>query len=144
MAAIAALVLLTWSRSLWVPGAGGFVTLFLLLVGWFVYTTPAIGLLPPERVAEGASGSIPTPDVSGLPPETSAMVRRGQYLFSVASCAFCHANDGSGGFKLNGAFSSGSGFGTIFIPNISSDRRCGDRRLERRGDRSCDPKRRLA
>ncbi len=144
MAAIAALVLLTWSRSLWVPGAGGFVTLFLLLVGWFVYTTPAIGLLPPERVAEGASGSIPTPDVSGLPPETSAMVRRGQYLFSVASCAFCHANDGSGGFKLNGAFSSGSGFGTIFIPNISSDRECGDRRLERRGDRSCDPKRRLA
>ena len=125
LAAMIALTLVTWSRSLWVPFAGGVVALSLFLVGWFVYATPAIGLLPPDRVADGASGSIPTPDVSGFSPEASAMVRRGHYLFAVASCAYCHTNDGSGGFKLNGAFSSGEGFGTIFIPNVTSDRETG-------------------
>ena len=122
---ILALAGLTWALSLSILVAGAIVGLALASVGWFVYTAPAISLLPPDRVADGASGSIPTPDVSGLPPERSAMVRRGQYLFTVASCAFCHFNDGSGGFKLNGAFSAGGGFGTIFIPNISSDREAG-------------------
>jgi hypothetical protein len=30
-------------------------------------------------------------------------------------------NDGSGGFTISGACSEGYGFGTIFVPNISSD-----------------------
>src|SRR5271154_6077514 len=47
------------------------------------------------------------------------MIRRGQYLFAVASCAFCHNNDGSGGFKISGGL--GTGFGAIFTSNISSD-----------------------
>jgi mono/diheme cytochrome c family protein len=96
-----------------------------LAVGWVLYATPAIGLLPPDRVADGAAGSIPTPDVSQLPPEKAAMIRRGQYLFTVASCAFCHDNDGSGGLKISGGFGSGGGFGTIFVPNISSDAAAG-------------------
>jgi mono/diheme cytochrome c family protein len=93
--------------------------------GWFIHATPAIALLPPDRVSDGAARSIPAPDVSGLPPEKAAMVRRGQYLFTVASCAYCHGNDGSGGFKVNGGFGAGGGFGTIFTPNISSDMAAG-------------------
>jgi len=89
------------------------------LAGWAVYKTPALGFLPPERIAQGASGSIPTPDVSALPPQRAALVQRGRYLFSVASCAYCHTNDGAGGAKLSG------GLGTIYTPNISSDAKAG-------------------
>ncbi len=89
------------------------------LAGWFVYETPALAILPPERVAAGAAGSIPTPDTSKLPPERAALVERGRYLFNVASCAYCHTNDGAGGAKLSG------GLGTIYTPNISSDPKAG-------------------
>jgi hypothetical protein len=75
--------------------------------------------MPPDRVAAGATKSIFTPDVAAMPPERMAMVKRGQYLFTVASCAYCHLNDGSGGFKVSG------GNGSIFTPNISSDREAG-------------------
>ncbi len=126
LAAILALVRRPSSPREWALGAAGVVALAVCgAAGWFVYATPSIALLPPDRVADGASGSIPAPDVAALPPEAAAMVRRGRYLFSVASCAYCHANDGSGGFKLNGAFSEEYGFGTIFVSNISSDRETG-------------------
>lgn len=94
---------------------GALVLLVLFAAGWFVYGTPALSVLPPDRVAEGAAGSIPKPDLARLAPERAALAARGRYLFSVASCAYCHGNDGSGGAKLSG------GLGTIFTPNISSD-----------------------
>jgi len=47
------------------------------------------------------------------------MVQRGQYLFTVASCAYCHQNDGSGGFKVSGRN------GSIVTPNISTDKEAG-------------------
>jgi mono/diheme cytochrome c family protein len=108
-------------------GFGGFIRLTVLVamgvvvlaLGFFLYRTPAISFLPPDRVADGASGSIPRPDVSKLPPQRAALVQRGRYLFANASCAFCHRNDGSGGFKVSGDF------GTIFSSNISSDRKTG-------------------
>jgi cytochrome c553 len=127
LVAILALVRRPSSWRGWILGALGAVALAVVgAVGWFVDVTPAAtAVLPPERISDAVTGSIPTPDVGGLSPETAAMVRRGEYLFTVASCAFCHMNDGSGGFKLNGAFSSGGGFGTIFTPNISSDREAG-------------------
>ena len=96
-----------------------------LAVGWILYATPAIGLLPPDRIADGAAGSIPAPDLAQVPPERAAMVRRGRYLFTVASCAYCHNNDGSGGFKISGGFGTDGDFGTIFTPNISSDAAAG-------------------
>ena len=58
---------------------------------WARYLSEDLGVaLPPDQVAAGAAGSIPTPDVAGLPAEEAAMVGRGQYLFTVASCALCH------------------------------------------------------
>ncbi len=104
----------------WVGAAAAIVVLpAAALVGWAVYETPALGFLPPERIAQGAAGSIPRPDVSGLPRERAALVQRGRYLFSVASCAYCHTNVGAGGSKLSG------GLGTIYTPNISSDVKAG-------------------
>ena len=114
------------SRRGWMLGAAGLVALALVgVLAWFVYATPAIGVFPPDRIADGAAGNIPAPDVAALPAEQAAMVGRGRYLFTVASCAFCHMNDGSGGFKLSGAYSGGYGFGTIFVPNITPDKEAG-------------------
>ncbi len=101
---------LGWSGT--ILGTVALVVLF--AAGWFVYRTPALAFLPPDRIAEGAAGSIPRPDLSKLDPQRAALVARGRYLFNVASCAYCHGNDGSGGAKLSG------GLGTIFTPNISS------------------------
>jgi cytochrome c oxidase cbb3-type subunit 2 len=120
LVALAAIVRLPSSRRGWLAAIFAIVAACLFLaIGWFVYETPAIGVLPPDQVAAGATGSIPTPDVAGLPTEQAAMVRRGQYLFTVASCALCHTNDGSGGLKVDGGV--GGDVGTIFTPNISSD-----------------------
>ena len=106
-------------------GAAGLVALALVgVLAWFVYATPAIGVFPPDRIAMGRrkhSGA----GRGALPAEQAAMVGRGRYLFTVASCAFCHMNDGSGGFKLSGAYSGGYGFGTIFVPNITPDKEAG-------------------
>ena len=124
--ALAALIRLPSSRRGWLLAALGAAAVGLAFAaGWFVYATPAIGFLPPDQVADGATRSIPAPDVSALPPEKAAMARRGQYLFTVASCALCHMNDGSGGLKINGAFGSVGAFGTVFVSNISSDRDAG-------------------
>jgi len=48
--------------------------------------------------------------------EQKALVQRGRYLFSVASCAFCHNPNGAGGSKV-----SWRPFGTLWTRNISSD-----------------------
>lgn len=89
------------------------------VVGYFLDATPAVPVIPPDRVAEGATGSIPRPDVSNLSPTRASLVQRGRYVFANASCAYCHNNDGSGGLKLSGPF------GTFFTPNISPDPNAG-------------------
>ena len=48
------------------------------------------------------------------------MAERGRYLFTVGSCALCHTNDGSGGFKV-----SWKPFGTLWSRNLTSDRDTG-------------------
>ena len=104
----------------WLGAAlGTLIFLALFAIGWFVYATPALSILPPERVADGAAGSIPNSDLSGMNVQRAALVKRGRYLFNVASCAYCHGNDGAGGAKLSG------GAGSIFTPNISSHRDAG-------------------
>jgi mono/diheme cytochrome c family protein len=90
-----------------------------LALGWFIYNMPTLSIMPPDRVAAGAAGSIYSPDISKLPPEKVSMIKRGQYLYTASSCAYCHENDGSGGFKVSGQS------GTIFTPNISSDKEAG-------------------
>ena len=91
------------------------------LVGAAVNALPALGVIPPERMADAATGSIPDPDPASLgSPEQVALVQRGRYLFTVASCAFCHGNTGGGGNKL-----SWTAFGSLWSRNISSDPRFG-------------------
>src|SRR5262249_33308584 len=87
---------------------------------WVVYELPALSVIPPERIVQGATAGNPTPDPSGLTPEERAMTSRGQYLFMVASCAFCHGPDGSGGPKI-----SWRPFGTLWARNITPDRERG-------------------
>jgi nicotinate dehydrogenase subunit B len=55
-----------------------------------------------------------------LTPEERAMTARGQYLFEVASCAFCHGPNGSGGLKV-----SWRPLGTLWVRNITPDRDTG-------------------
>lgn len=97
----------------------GFVGLGLVvcgLISWVLYALPATPVLPPEAVAEQVLSSIPPVDPAAFSnPEQVALAQRGRYLFSNISCAYCHTNDGSGGFKL-----SGEGMGTIWTRNISS------------------------
>ncbi|MGA2494461.1 MAG: c-type cytochrome [Roseiarcus sp.] len=105
------------TRGGWLRTAGFVVTgVAVLGIGYFLYATPAVSVLPPDQVANGASGSIPRPDVSQLPTEQAALMQRGRYIFANASCAYCHNNDGSGGLKLSGPF------GTMHAANLTSDR----------------------
>jgi mono/diheme cytochrome c family protein len=86
-------------------------------IGIAVYRMPALQIIPPEQIAMAATASIPRPDPAMLSrPEQAALAERGRYLFTVASCAFCHDNNGSGGAKL-----SWTAFGTLWTRNISSD-----------------------
>jgi mono/diheme cytochrome c family protein len=86
------------------------------LIGLAVYRLPALRIIPPEQLANAVTANIPKPDPATLSsPAQAALVERGRYLFTVASCAFCHGNDGSGGAKLSWA-----AFGTLWTRNISS------------------------
>jgi mono/diheme cytochrome c family protein len=90
----------------------------LALMAWLVINLPQI--VPAEQLAHAVTGSIPRPDTAKMPPHQAALVQRGAYLFTMASCAFCHGNDGSGGNKI-----SWKPFGTLYTRNISSDREAG-------------------
>ena len=97
----------------------GLVTL--VLGGWIVYALPALRLMPPEEMARAAAAGIPKPNVAPPgSPEQAVLVERGRYLFTVASCAFCHGNDGSGGLKV-----SWRPFGTLWVRNITTDQETG-------------------
>jgi mono/diheme cytochrome c family protein len=86
-------------------------------IGVAVYRMPALRIIPPEQIAHAVTASIPQPDPATLSsPEEAALAERGRYLFTVASCAFCHGNNGSGGAKI-----SWTAFGTLWTRNISSD-----------------------
>lgn len=65
-----------------------------------------------RRNTEPTMVAIDTPDA---PPH-----RRGRYVFTVASCAFCHNPNGAGGQKI-----CWRPFGTLWSRNITSDVRTG-------------------
>jgi len=86
------------------------------LIGAAVYRLPQLEVIPPEILASGAAPTAPVPDPASLKtPEQAALVARGRYLYSVASCALCHG-DGSGGSKI-----SWRPFGTLWSRNITPD-----------------------
>jgi len=90
-------------------------------LGWVLYSTPALGFIPPERVNTAITSSIPKPDPAMFRnPEQAALAARGRYLYTVASCAFCHNNTGSGGATISWRAS-----GTLWARNITSDRETG-------------------
>lgn len=93
------------------------VLLLLGLVSRVVYALPTLSFIPPEQIVSGATAGIPEPDPAGFKTQQQkALVQRGRYLFTVASCAFCHNPNGAGGQKI-----SWRPLGTLWSRNITSD-----------------------
>ncbi len=87
------------------------------LSAYVVYELPLSTLIPADQIARGATAGIPQAKPAAVAgPEKAALVERGRYLFTVASCALCHGNDGSGGLKV-----SWKPIGTLWTRNLTSD-----------------------
>jgi mono/diheme cytochrome c family protein len=112
-----------WPRTAggWLAaGAGLIVLVIVAIIVWIIYELPALSQIPPEQIVQGATAGLASPDTGALSGEERAMVARGAYLFKVASCAFCHNPDGSGGAKI-----SWRPIGTLWVRNITPDRETG-------------------
>ena len=91
--------------------------LLLVGIGWVVYSTPALGFIPPSQIHQAAASSIPEVNLAGSnDPEQAALAERGRYLYAVTSCAYCHGNNGSGGATVSWQAS-----GTLWTRNITAD-----------------------
>jgi|GEM_PF-598123 cytochrome c oxidase cbb3-type subunit 2 len=91
------------------------------VAGAIVYDLPHLAVIPPQKLAAGATAGIFRPERAALGSDgQAALVERGRYLFTVASCALCHGNDGSGGGKINW-----KPMGTLWTRNVTSDRDTG-------------------
>jgi mono/diheme cytochrome c family protein len=89
----------------------------LALLAGVIERLPALAVIPPEQIADAVTGGIPRPNPAQLSDPTSgALVERGRYLFTVASCALCHGSDGAGGAKL-----SWRPLGTVWARNLTPD-----------------------
>jgi mono/diheme cytochrome c family protein len=106
----------------WVIAIGVVVAILLLgVAGWVIAELPTLSFIPPDQIISGATGGIPDPDLAALKtPEARALVHRGRYVYTIASCAFCHNPNGAGGQKI-----SWRPFGTLWTRNITSDKRTG-------------------
>jgi mono/diheme cytochrome c family protein len=111
---IASMVLAIRPDLWWPLGRRSWAGVAVCSIGMLIYSTPMLGVLPADMVANGAVREVPQPDTSGLSREQAALVERGRYLFTSASCVLCHLADGAGGLKLSGLP------GTLFTSNISS------------------------
>jgi mono/diheme cytochrome c family protein len=110
----------TWGG--WLAAAlTGAALMVVAVVGWVLYGLPALRVIPPDEIARTVTASIPRPGPPGTAsPEQTALAARGRYLYTVASCALCHGNDGAGGAKI-----SWTAFGTLWARNITPDRDTG-------------------
>ena len=96
------------------------VVVITLLTG-IIVRLPALAVIPPEKIADAVAGGVPRPDPARLAdPPQRALVDRGRYLYTVASCALCHGSDGAGGAKL-----SWRPLGTVWARNLTPDRETG-------------------
>ncbi|HWW88331.1 MAG TPA: cytochrome c, partial [Vicinamibacterales bacterium] len=101
----------------------GVVVLIVVVGGivWIVSALPTLSVIPPEAIIQGATGGIPDADAMRIEsPEERNLVKRGQYIYTIASCAFCHNPNGSGGQKI-----SWRPFGTVWTRNLTSEARTG-------------------
>ncbi len=92
------------------------------VAGWVLYEPGPMDFAGGRRVALAAySGTRPT----GAPAELGQtdLITRGQYLTAAADCAPCHTADG--GKPFAGGFAFNLPFGTIYSPNITSDKETG-------------------
>lgn len=97
--------------------ASGAALLLICGVGYFWYQLPLLGVIPPEKIVAGATAGIPEPIASAMrTKEQISLAARGRYLYTVASCALCHGNDGRGGLKI-----SWKPMGTLWSRNITPD-----------------------
>ena len=110
------------TRRGWWFTIGAILVLILIgVLGWIFYSLPMLKFIPPKQIVSGATAGIPEPNPAFFKsPEHQQMVERGRYLYSVASCAFCHRPSGEGGRKI-----SWQAFGTLWIRNITSDTKTG-------------------
>lgn len=101
---------------------GGIAALVLLAVlAYLFYELPLLSMIPPDQIVAGAAAGIPEPKAALLTTsEHTALVQRGRYLYTVASCALCHGNSGRGNFKV-----SWKPMGTLWSRNITSDSNAG-------------------
>jgi len=106
----------------WIKLMAGVTALVLIVLACaLVYELPHLRVIPPEKLAEGATADIFKPDPATFGTvEQAALVERGRYLFTIGSCALCHHNDGSGGSKI-----SWKPMGTVWSRNLTSDRDTG-------------------
>lgn len=89
----------------------------LMFVGYALYEAPQLSLIPPDVLAQSATGAQPKLNLTSVStPEQKVMVQRGRYLYMVASCALCHGASGSGGAKVNW-----QAMGTLWTRNITPD-----------------------
>jgi mono/diheme cytochrome c family protein len=101
--------------------AGCVVVVFVGALLAMVYALPQLTIIPPGQIAAAATAGIPSVDPAVLgSPERIAMAERGRYLFTVASCALCHRNDGRGGAKV-----SWKPMGTVWSANLTPDPQAG-------------------
>jgi mono/diheme cytochrome c family protein len=82
-----------------------------------LYLLPLLGVIPPAQLIAGATVGLPPTDSARLGSAGRvALVARGRYIYSVASCALCHNPNGAGGFKV-----SWKPMGTLWARNITPD-----------------------
>jgi mono/diheme cytochrome c family protein len=94
----------------------------LVVAGWMLLEPGPMDFAGGARVAlADYSGTNPT----GVPSELAQadLIARGQYLAVAADCAACHT--AQGGKALAGGLAFNLPFGTIYSPNITSDKETG-------------------
>ena len=81
-----------------------------------IYRYPALDFLPSADIVDAFSAAIPEIKTDGLSADQAALLRRGRYLYGIASCAYCHNGDGAGGGKVNWQV-----LGTTWARNLTAD-----------------------
>jgi mono/diheme cytochrome c family protein len=106
------------TRKAWTKALAGWIGLGLLggLV-YSLYLLPLLPVIPPAQIIVGATAGLPPVDRAKITSaEQVALVTRGRYIYSVASCALCHLANGAGGLKV-----SWKPMGTLWTRNITPD-----------------------
>jgi mono/diheme cytochrome c family protein len=106
----------------WVKALAGVVGLGVLGgMVYALYLLPLLGIIPPAQIIAGATAGLPPIDSAMVGNvERVALVARGRYIYSVASCALCHNANGAGGLKV-----SWKPMGTLWTRNITPDAETG-------------------